>query len=100
MKRIMKNILIILTVVFFLGCKSQKQNFKGEKLPAYHTDIQTFKSVMNSSKYEEFQKLLVNDIEYSFKELNKILDTISKNYTMDIKIDSISNKKLLIIKSS
>ena len=55
---------------------------------------------MNSSKYEEFQKLLVNDIEYSFKELNKILDTISKNYTIDIKIDSISNKKLLIIKSS
>ena len=32
----MKNILIILTVVFFLGCKSKKQNFKGEKLPDIH----------------------------------------------------------------
>jgi len=94
--------IICLLILLLSGCKSQQQNLKGIELPAYQSnnDVELLRNIMNAPDYENSQKLIVNDFEYPLKDLQKILDTISKDYKLIIKNDSISNKKLLIIKTS
>jgi hypothetical protein len=95
----------IILLILFLSCKAQDNRFSkvhSNELPAYQIEKIKEKSVImstiNSSNFEHFQKVIFNKKEYSIKEVKNILDTIGKNYTFYIKFDSISNKKLLIIK--
>lgn len=94
--------IIGLLILLMSGCKSQQQNLKGIELPAYQSNNEgeLIKSILNAPDYENFQKLIINDIEYPLIDFKKIMDTISKDYKLIIKNDSISNKKLIIIKSS
>jgi hypothetical protein len=91
----------LLSFLFIISCKSKQQSFNRKMLPAYHEDSNSgvFKSIINSSNYAKYQKLMINDKEYPLNDLQKILDTL-KDYKIIIKRDTISNKKLIIIKSS
>jgi hypothetical protein len=95
------SVVFLLSFLFIFSCKPKQQNFKGKILPAYHEDSNSgvFESITNSSNYEKFQKLMINGKEYPLNDLQKILDTL-KDFKIIIKKDTISNKKLLIIKSS
>jgi hypothetical protein len=99
---------IILTLLFFISCKSQ--NGKSTKvlnnqLPAYHIENSSNEksvigSIINSSNFESFQVVIFNKKEYRIKDAKKILDTLGKGYSFNVKLDSLSNRKLLIIYKS
>lgn len=100
---------IILILIFFICCKSQNvkstELLKNNQLPAYHIENVTeeksvVKSIINSSNFENYQVVIFNKKEYPIMDAKKILDTIGKGYTFDVKLDSISNRKLLIIKKT
>lgn len=100
----MRNSKVIVFIIFILmfSCKPKHQFTNGFKLPAYQdkNEVEILKSIINSSNYQKFQELIVNGKKYPAKELQNILDTISPNYKIVIKKDSVLNKKILILNNS
>lgn len=102
----MKKNVHILAIIFWgvaqlLSCKSSHQKeYDHIELPAYQSDDQNIilNNIINSSGDGDFHKLLVYGKEYPIRELKRILDTIDPGYKMQVKTDSVSNKKLLVIK--
>lgn len=98
--------LIVLIILFVISCRSQHSKTSWElnnQLPAYHInngeeEKSVTNSILNSSKFEDSQVVIFNKKEYSIKDAKEILDTIGNGYTFDVKMDSLSNRKLLIIK--
>ncbi|NJO92861.1 MAG: hypothetical protein HC831_30750 [Chloroflexia bacterium] len=88
----------------FFSCRIQKNRPElliGHDLPAYQIDKveerKVMNSIVNSSNFNHFQKVILNKKEYPISDAIIILDTIKQGYTLYIKYDSISNKKFLII---
>lgn len=95
---------IILFVFNLASCIAQEKEsaeIVSVKLPAYesHGSNNVVRSIINASNFESFGVVIFNKKEYSPKEVTRILDTIGKDYTFDIKFDSISKRKILIIKT-
>ena len=106
---------IVLIILFTVSCKSQHTKLLEElnnqspayqiKLPAYHinngeVEKSVINSILNSSRFEDLQIVIFNKKEYSIKDAKKILDTIGNKYSFDLKMDSLTNRKLIIIKKS
>lgn len=94
---------IILFVFSLTSCIAQKKesvDILDDKLSAYESrdSKNVMSSIFRSSNFERFQVVIFNKKEYSIKEAKTILDTIGKDYTFDVKLDSLSKKKILIIK--
>jgi hypothetical protein len=94
------SILLFFNLSICLAQKSESPKMISEKLPAYESSDSrnVMRSIARSSDFDRFQVVIFNKKEYTMKEVKKILDTIGKEYTFDIKLDSVSNKKALIIK--
>lgn len=107
MKKLKLNILqIFILSVFFLtfslGCKSQKTEIRAKRLPAYESEnsTQVMKNMLDSSNFNGFQKLFINNKEYRLTDFYKIMDTINVNkYYIQVEKDTVSNMKVLILKN-
>jgi uncharacterized lipoprotein YajG len=99
----MKHLIILLTF-FTISCNAQSYELiktESIELPAYAPTSENSKVMItkiDNSKYDKYQKVVYNKKEYSMKDIQKILDTIGKDYIFDIKIDTLMNRKILFIK--
>jgi len=92
---------LLLAVTSILSCGPYRNSeITGRKLPAQEFENQnaTIRNILNNQDSGIYQKVIVDDREYPITELKRILDTISPNYTLEIKQDSIANKQLIVIK--
>ena len=93
----------ILLLVSYISCGPfNKVESTGTKLPAQESEKQhlVLQNLLNRENSEGFQELWVNGIEYPMENIEKILDTIDPNYTIEIKNDSVASKQLLILKTT
>ncbi|WP_333821046.1 hypothetical protein, partial [Ohtaekwangia sp.] len=88
------------------SCKSQKDQYAvteadGYTLPAHQLEKSEEKSLLNSVRNSvsnaDYEKVIVNNKEYSPKEFLTILDTLDSSYTFDVKIDSLKKSKVLVV---
>lgn len=97
--------LIFLLAFAFANCKSQNQYVLTEKdgyiLPAHQLDkseeASLLNSIRNSSNNADFQNVIITNKEYSSQQFPAILDTLDNSYTFDLKIDTVSKSKILVI---
>lgn len=98
----------VLTVVLFFSCKTQENQvseIEYIKLPACNMEKSMESKIINSINYSSmFNKcsiIVFNKKEYPIDKFNSIIDTIDiSNYLINIKVDSLSNVKSLIIEKS
>jgi hypothetical protein len=97
---------IVLLLFVFANCKSQKDQYvlsekDGYTLPAHHLskseETSLLNSIRESKSYADFQRLIVNNKEYPPRQFPAILDTLDNSYTFDLKVDSVSSDKILVI---
>ncbi|RIV43584.1 hypothetical protein [Flagellimonas pelagia] len=94
-----------ISLLFLFGCisctSSKQTEFNTIEMPAYEhgTQNEVLRTIMNYPNPNELYELWVNEKEYPIAHLKKILDTLDPNYTIQIKMDSTLNKKLLFLKS-
>jgi hypothetical protein len=93
-----------LSILLLLGCKAQEKQqvaSEGAQLPPNQIEkskeASTIYSILQSAEINTSNKLLVNGREYPIAKAQAILDTIHHEYTMAIKVDTVANRKLLII---
>jgi len=98
---------IILLIIVALSCKAQKDKYliskeDGYTLPADQLEKSEensrLKSVQHSISSNDFQKVIFENKEYSTKEFLNISHTLDSSYTFDIKIDSLTKGKILVVK--
>lgn len=94
------SILLLFNLAICVAQKKEPLKIVSQPLPAYESQDSNnvISSIVRPSSYEPFQVVRFNKKEYSMKEGKKILDTIGKEYAFDIKFDSVSKKKILIIR--
>ena len=89
-----------------MSCRSQKDQYilnekDGYTLPAHHLnksqEASLLNSIRNSNSDADFQKVIINNKEYSPQQFPAILDTLDNSYTFDVKIDSVTKNKMLVI---
>lgn len=97
---------IVLMLFVFVSCRSQKNRYvltekDGYTLPAHQLDKSEEESLLNSIRNSndnaDFQKVMINGKEYLSQQFPAILDTLDNSYTFDLKIDSVSKSKILVI---
>jgi hypothetical protein len=98
---------IVLMLFVFANCRSQRDQYvltekDGYTLPAHHLskseEESLFNSIRNSKSNADFQKIIINNKEYLPQQFPAILDTLGNSYIFDLKIDSMSSSKILVIK--
>ena len=95
--------LFISFFIFALSCKSKQQNIEYTELPAYQpiNDSRVLKNILNSENVKNIQKLIIDNREYPVEDFQRITDTLKiDKYSLKIDNDSISGRKILILKSS
>lgn len=100
---------IVLLIFVLSNCRSQKDQYEltekdGYMLPAHNLskseEASLLNSIRNSKSNADFQRVIVNDKEYSPQQFPAILDALDNSYTFDLKVDSVSSDKMLVITKS
>jgi hypothetical protein len=97
---------VVLLFFVLSNCRLQKTQYAltekdGHTLPAQQLDkseeASLLNSIRNSKSNADFQRLIVNNKEYPPQQFPAILDTLDNSYTFDLKVDSVSSDKILVI---
>lgn len=93
-------ILLLFNLTACIAQQKESSEILSDKLPAYepHNSKNEMRSMIRSSNFDSFEVVLFNKKNIPLKEAKRILDTVGKDYTFDVKLDSVSKKKILIIK--
>ena len=103
---------LLLLLITFSACETQEKSFQNSavkdtliQISAYQakdlkTDNERMQSILNSFHYSENSRIIVNGKEYPGKAINSIIDTLGKNYSANIKTDTVKNIKYLIFNLS
>ncbi|SDQ05168.1 hypothetical protein [Flagellimonas zhangzhouensis] len=100
MKNYFKISFLALIFILCVSCSSYKKSeITGRTLPASETENQntTIRRQLNSDQTRNYQKVVLNKKEYPIEDLQKILDTLQTEYTLEVKIDSVVNKQIVYI---
>lgn len=103
----MKYILLFI-VITFTACKTQEKSFQSSvdnetliQISAFQakdlkTDNERMQSILNSLRYTENSRIIVNGKEFPGKAINSIIDTLGEDYSANVKTDTVKNIKYLI----
>ena len=95
---------VVLLLLVFVGCGSHKDpcvSTEKDTLTVYRLgeseEANLLTSIHIKKNNADFQKIMVNDKEYSPRQFLSILDTLDDSYTFDLKVDSVSKIKILVV---